>query len=220
MPNRRTIAGLHRRISFNRRQLAAEYHITRQQLANTIICKKYLLILLFALANIYFSWLSLNSDLGLESSINKQLITITQVNKMNADQIRAKNAEKKRKYRELETPKQKDARRIADKERKQKIRLSIIPEKRTRAYRKETLEQRKLRLELDRKRATTRRKSETPEQRKLRLELDRKRAATRRLLETDEQKKARRKAERERQRYYRNIGRRYYSQKYNFYLHY
>jgi hypothetical protein len=37
---------------------------------------------------------------------------------MNADQIRAKNAERKRKYRELETPKQKDARRIADKERK------------------------------------------------------------------------------------------------------
>ena len=48
---------------------------------------------------------------------------------MNANNIKEKNAERKRKYRESQTPEQKNAGRIASKESMRKRRLSMTPEK-------------------------------------------------------------------------------------------
>ena len=79
---------------------------------------------------------------------------------MNPDEIRAKNAERKRKYRQSQSPKQKEATRITDMESHRKIRLCMTPKKsdvlwaeqksRMDEYRKsQTTEQRSRRLELE-----------------------------------------------------------------------
>ena len=98
---------------------------------------------------------------------------------MNSDEIRAKNAERKRKYRQSQSPKQKEATRIADMDRHRKIRLCITPEKCDvlRAEQKSRMDEY--------------RKSQTPEQRSRRLELELERVTTRRLFETEEEMEAR-----------------------------